>query len=500
MRKSKLSKVLKAARALVLASFFGFALLALFVQYRIRVANDWQRYAKMPKAPIPSKNDSVVVFAPHSDDETLGCGGMLALAKINGARIRVVLVTNGDGYRIGAAREYGTIRVTPEICIRYGYRRQKETLKALDKLGICSSEVTFLGYPDRGISALWNEYWGSENLYFSKATKTNHSPYINSFTRNAPYCGESVMRDIEQILRVEKPTLVYVPHPFDDHPDHYATYCFVAAAITQLRAERADFASRIRVLAYLVHRGDWPVPRGDHTNESLAPPYALSHGETKWFSLPLSPRIVRAKRDAIRCYKSQTAIEKAFLMSFARQNEIFGELKTRSVPILHSSGIIVDGQTADWKGIRPALIDPTGDHLLRELNKGGDVRAVYVCLDGKSIYIRVDCARPLSKRITYVINLRMLPRNTRVAGGCTRRHYGNAVADEGELRYSVTIKPPVLCEPSTTQWQFHNNVLELRIPRRIFDPSGTLFLQVRTRLSKLTIDKTGWVELGIPNE
>ena len=39
--------------------------------------------------------DRILVFAPHSDDEVLGCGGYLALRQKEGARIRVVVVTDG---------------------------------------------------------------------------------------------------------------------------------------------------------------------------------------------------------------------------------------------------------------------------------------------------------------------------------------------------------------------------------------------------------------------
>src|SRR5450759_741755 len=37
----------------------------------------------------------VVVFAPHPDDEVFGCGGALADLRDRGARVDVVLVTDG---------------------------------------------------------------------------------------------------------------------------------------------------------------------------------------------------------------------------------------------------------------------------------------------------------------------------------------------------------------------------------------------------------------------
>ena len=41
----------------------------------------------------------VVVFAPHPDDEVLGCGGALADLLDRGARLDVVLVTDGAAGR-----------------------------------------------------------------------------------------------------------------------------------------------------------------------------------------------------------------------------------------------------------------------------------------------------------------------------------------------------------------------------------------------------------------
>ncbi len=106
--------------------------------------------------------------------------------------------------------------------------------------------------------------WGREKLYRSRTTDSEYSPYTNSFTTHAPYCGESLMDDIEEILRRVRPTDVYLPHPDDNHPDHYATYCFVSAALQQLDSEGESFARKIREHTYLVHRGDWPTPTGNH--------------------------------------------------------------------------------------------------------------------------------------------------------------------------------------------------------------------------------------------
>ncbi len=102
----------------------------------------------------------MLVFAPHSDDETLGCGGMLALAARNGAKVHVVLVTNGDAFRFAAYRALRTIRMTPDKYVFFAYKRQRETINALRALGVKQESVTFLGYPDRGTARMWDVYLG----------------------------------------------------------------------------------------------------------------------------------------------------------------------------------------------------------------------------------------------------------------------------------------------------------------------------------------------------
>ena len=46
-----------------------------------------------------SKSDlaaSAIVFSPHQDDETLGCGGTIARKKEAGAEVKVVFMTDGS--------------------------------------------------------------------------------------------------------------------------------------------------------------------------------------------------------------------------------------------------------------------------------------------------------------------------------------------------------------------------------------------------------------------
>lgn len=457
------------------------ALVTMAVLFRIRISNSWQQYARLPAMALPSDNQSIVVFSPHCDDETLGTGGLLALAERNGAKVHVVLMTNGDGFWYAASRDYKSVRLTPRKIIEFAYKRQKETLKALAMLSVPSSQVSFLGYPDRGLAHLWNDNWDLDHLFTSRTTKVNHSPYTDSYRANAPYCGESVLSDVESILKSAKPTDIYIPHPLDNHSDHYATYCFVMAALEQLHSEDDPIARKIKVHTYLVHRGDWPVPGGYHPNLILAPPQATVRGDTNWESLNLPANIANLKLTAIKQYRTQTAVEKGFLLSFARSNELFGDIPNRGIAYVKPGNIKIDGNTDDWDSMPPVIVDPVADYIMADVNKGGDVRAIYGCRDEANLYLRIDFARKLSKRIRYTLNIRG------ISG-----HSANDI-------YTVSFKPGAKSVTGLADWAYQYNILELALPISKLKTDSDLFIQVKTSLMKLTIDDTGWqggLELG----
>ncbi len=80
----------------------------------------------------------VVVRAPHPDDESLGCGALLAAAfQKTGAR--PICLTDGSGSHPGSA-------AWPPS--RLAQKRQEEMRKAVRCLDGCDEDVTWLGHPD----------------------------------------------------------------------------------------------------------------------------------------------------------------------------------------------------------------------------------------------------------------------------------------------------------------------------------------------------------------
>ena len=118
------------------------------------------------------KASSVLVFAPHPDDEVFGCGGSLKKHSLARVPIKVIIVTDGN---CGLANSQSNL-TTPNI-------RQEESQKAAKILGYGSP--TFWGLSDR-------------ELHFE----------------------EALIRKILELLKETRADLVYGPSLYEIHPDH----------------------------------------------------------------------------------------------------------------------------------------------------------------------------------------------------------------------------------------------------------------------------------------
>jgi len=145
--------------------------------------------ALSPETTLPQKLDlsqarRVMVFAPHPDDECIGCGGALALlAKQGGVQICVVLVTNGDGGAYSPNPSMGAVRLL-------------EMRSALKTLGV--SELKTMNRLD------------------------------GRFQIDAGFVQEA-----RGLIEAFKPNWVFLPGPLDYHKDHLLVSEGVEHACTQ---------------------------------------------------------------------------------------------------------------------------------------------------------------------------------------------------------------------------------------------------------------------------
>ncbi|MFC7396135.1 PIG-L deacetylase family protein [Chelatococcus sp. GCM10030263] len=94
--------------------------------------------AHMTRQPLDGRHVAIVVA--HPDDETLGCGALLARLK----GVRVVVVTDGAPRNLADAGRYGF----PDARA-YAQARKAELLAALAMAGVPPQAVTWLGIPDQ---------------------------------------------------------------------------------------------------------------------------------------------------------------------------------------------------------------------------------------------------------------------------------------------------------------------------------------------------------------
>lgn len=86
----------------------------------------------------------VLVFAPHPDDETLGCGGAIAAACRAGSRVVIAAVTDGRLSHPASARYPGDALAA---------LRRRELDRAASLLTDGRGEVVWLGYSDQAAPA-----------------------------------------------------------------------------------------------------------------------------------------------------------------------------------------------------------------------------------------------------------------------------------------------------------------------------------------------------------
>ncbi|MCF7890411.1 PIG-L family deacetylase [Candidatus Bipolaricaulota bacterium] len=281
----------------------------------------------MDKRVEATQGERALVFAPHNDDEILAAGGLIQRYVESDTQVKVAVVTNGDGQ----IRRPPFLPFLRADFVKLGYKRQNETLDAMDYLGLSEDDVEFFGYPDRGLSHMWTNHWDLNEPYYSKYTKTDHSPYDNSYTGEAPYCGSAVAEDVRRLLLEYKPDVIYLPHPNDSHPDHWATNGFILYGLEQLKNEGYDDFTDVTMLSYLVHSVRFPWPRGKYLESSLSEPEHLEELDTEWVEVELDMKERLRKFRAIGKYRTQTQLMRKYLISFARANELFGIVPSLSL-------------------------------------------------------------------------------------------------------------------------------------------------------------------------
>lgn len=271
--------------------------------------------------PLISQETRLLIFAPHPDDESLGAAGLMQRVLTKGGRVKVVFMTNGDGFPGGVEKEVHIPHPTAADYCKYGKERRKEAVKAIARLGLKESDAIFLGFPDGGLSCLRRQFLVGPPAYRSPFTLENCPPAAAAIVPHTGYTGCDLTKEIERVISDFRPNLVATTPPQDEHPDHSATYYFMKRALTHLGQKNPYLQPR--VLAFLIHFGQWPISQGAGTGLRLDPPEGFPDQGINWASLALTPEEAVAKRRAILEYQTQMIVMGRYLLGFARSNELF---------------------------------------------------------------------------------------------------------------------------------------------------------------------------------
>jgi LmbE family N-acetylglucosaminyl deacetylase len=145
--------------------------------FPIATQEDWRSVSLTAKPWTPPCAKTVVI-APHPDDESLAVGGLIAALTSSGVRVQVLAVTDGENAYAGEP-DLGRIRV-------------REQQRALQALGVDSSETVRLGLPDSSVAAHEHELTDSIR---SLSTSDTHiiAPWPRDFHPDHESCGRAAM-------------------------------------------------------------------------------------------------------------------------------------------------------------------------------------------------------------------------------------------------------------------------------------------------------------------
>lgn len=195
-------------------------------------------------------SSTIVIVAPHMDDEALACGGLLAKLA-NKERIHLVYAT--DGMRSPAPIIAGRDQISPDL----GKKRMQESMEAMKMLGIPERNLHFLCLPEAELP---------QNL-------------------------SSLQNLVREKLKAIAPQVILIPFRYDRHPDHLAVNHVVTAVVL-------DGVPSARLIEYFVYYR-WRLMTRRDIRKYIKPQflYKLDIGD-----------VAQLKRKSLDCFTSQTTI------------------------------------------------------------------------------------------------------------------------------------------------------------------------------------------------
>ena len=433
----------------------------------------------------PDAGSRLLIISPHPDDESLGAGGLISEAVARGAMVKVVFMTNGDGFTLGVERYYHHLSASKKDALNYGRQRQKEALAATAALGVRPDNVLFLGFPDHGIYTIWKAYWDQNMPYMSGSTGQSRVAYQLSVNSGEPYTAPALMDTLGAIISGYRPTDILVTDTSDIHPDHLASGAFTLATVAELEGEDPSF--RPNVYTFVIHSSIWQLLPSLEKNKIYVPPsYFLDRGND-WFQLPLTGTALAAKKEAIAAYKSQEQVIATLMDRFEGPDELFCLQAQRQLTSL-DPGSVVDDMVYEWPDT--ARISFNADANPDSL-KSSDLRAAYLGRSGNNLYLRLNMLGRMGIDANYVVSIYLLPSKI----GAPVRRFTWRMTPRG--RRVVWLVKPVDYDSYGAGFTYVDNQIDMALPDVLTAADNCLMFNDDTISGWIRVAQVPWCLLKI---
>lgn len=184
-------------------------------------------YSKVPLAPehCAAGFGTTLIIAPHADDESLGCGGVISLLHKYGQTVYIMLLSDGT-------MSHPNSKQYPAEKLRD--LREQELIDACSVLDVPKENIIFCRYPDRNVPSIGDVRF------------------------------ENTVSSISKMLNIIKPQSIFVPWRRDPHPDHKAAFQLVNSAET----------ANAKIYEYPIWLEELGTP-GDEPNQEESMPFRL---------------------------------------------------------------------------------------------------------------------------------------------------------------------------------------------------------------------------------
>jgi LmbE family N-acetylglucosaminyl deacetylase len=270
-----------------------------------------------------SAHASVLVIAPHPDDDILAAAGVVHRA-LGHEEVTVVFMTNGDA-----------------TSIAQGLLRQDEAVAGqVQQLGNSEDNLIFLGYPNGHLQEIYDNYTDPSSQFFTAfgqgvtygergLGRMDYHSY--RFGSPAAYNRPNIVTDLAEILATYRPRQIFTPAEFDRHTDHATSYRLLRMALDAVHASDASYAPVVnRTIIWTPTYSHWPTlsdPVGYHTTMPYLSQTMFSWNDRASLDVPLPMQdtnlLTNLKYKAIQAHASEFDKYDGFLPKWAHKDEIF---------------------------------------------------------------------------------------------------------------------------------------------------------------------------------